>query len=165
VPKSLDLRSSTRADFAFIVTMARHACVIEDWPLPAPDSDDVQSLLPRDDDIVLIAADEEAVNVGAAWTFRHQPPLVVDDAVGALVEIAVAVVPGRRGNGIGSALLDALGTHCTGVHTALTLNVHRRNPALHLYQRKGFGLIGPGRGALGIAMIKHLPTPLPAGKA
>jgi hypothetical protein len=41
------LRSATNADSAFIVEMARHACIIEDWPLPEADSEDVQDLLPR----------------------------------------------------------------------------------------------------------------------
>jgi hypothetical protein len=35
VALQLDMRSAvTGADRAFIIEMARHACVIEDWPLP-----------------------------------------------------------------------------------------------------------------------------------
>ena len=40
------LRPTKVADAAFIVEMARHACVIEDWPLPEADSEDTESLLP-----------------------------------------------------------------------------------------------------------------------
>jgi hypothetical protein len=43
----VELRSATVGDAAFIVEMACHACVIEDWPLPDADSEDTQSLLPR----------------------------------------------------------------------------------------------------------------------
>jgi hypothetical protein len=40
VSPSLELRSATAFDRAFVVEMARLACVIEDWPLPDDDSDD-----------------------------------------------------------------------------------------------------------------------------
>lgn len=42
-PLEVRLRSATAADDAFIVEMARHACVIEDWPLPEPDSEETRS--------------------------------------------------------------------------------------------------------------------------
>ncbi|HET6734027.1 GNAT family N-acetyltransferase [Mycobacterium sp.] len=71
---------------------------------------------------------------------------------GPLPEITIAVVPEMRGNGVGGALLDELVLRCTGICKALTLNVHQRSPAAHLYERKGFRLIGQGRGALGNAM-------------
>jgi ribosomal protein S18 acetylase RimI-like enzyme len=62
-----------------------------------------------------------------------------------------------RGRGVGSALVDELIARCTGLHDALTLNVHQRNPAIRLYQRKRFQVLGQGRGALGIAMRRDLP--------
>jgi hypothetical protein len=39
---------------------------------------------------------------------------------------------------------------------AMCTNVHVRNPAQHLYQRKGFQVVGQGRGPLGLAMRKDL---------
>jgi hypothetical protein len=72
------LRSATTEDAAFIVEMARHACVIEDWPLPDADSEETQSLLPRSDDMAIVAADATGVRLGAVWTFHHEPPLLVD---------------------------------------------------------------------------------------
>ncbi len=51
------LRSATTGDAAFIVEMARHACVIEDWALPDADSKETQSLLPSRRDIAIVAAD------------------------------------------------------------------------------------------------------------
>jgi GNAT superfamily N-acetyltransferase len=146
------LRSATTNDAGFIVEMARHACVIDDWPLPDPESEDTQSLLPSSADIAVVATDATGVRVGAMWTFRHDPPLLADTDDGALPEIAIAVVPEMRGNGVGGALLDELVLRCRGLCKALTLNVHQRNPAAHLYQRKGFRVIGQGRGAFGNAM-------------
>lgn len=151
------LRSATNADdSAFIVEMARHACVTEDWPLPDADDEEVQGLLPRSGDIAVVAADAVGIGVGSVWTFHHNPPLLVSDCGVELPEIAVAVTPAVRGNGVGSALLDELFVRSTGKYEALSLNVHERNPAKQLYERTGFRSVGQGRGTLGIAMLKDL---------
>jgi hypothetical protein len=76
--RRVERRSATVGDAAFIVEMARHACVIEDWPLPDADSEDTQSLLPRGGDVAVVAADTDGVRLGAAWTFHHEPPLLLD---------------------------------------------------------------------------------------
>ncbi len=34
------IRLATPDDAGFILEMARHACVIEDWPLPDPESEE-----------------------------------------------------------------------------------------------------------------------------
>ena len=157
----LDMRAAvTAADHAFIVEMARHACVIDDRPLPEPDSEDVQSLLPRGADVTIIAADPDTgTDVGAVWVFTHHSPLVTDG--NAAPEVAIAVTPSRRGHGVGAALLDALIHRCASVYPALALNVHRRNPAQNLYQRKGFRFAGQGRGQLGMAMVLDLAASSP----
>ena len=150
------LRSATTDDAAFIVEMARHACVIEDWPLPDADDEDTQSLLPGSDDIVVVATDATGIRIGAVWTFRHDPPLMLDTDGLSFPELTIAVAPEMRGTGVGGALLDELVSRCAATYDALTLNVHERNPAAHLYQRKGFRKVGRGRGALGIAMRRDL---------
>jgi hypothetical protein len=94
---SVRLRSATAGDAAFIVEMARHACVIEDWPLPEADSEDTQSLLPGGGDIAVVAANPTGVRIGAAWTFHHDPPLLVDIDGTFLRELTIAVDPEMRG--------------------------------------------------------------------
>ncbi|MGX9790598.1 GNAT family N-acetyltransferase [Mycobacterium sp. MMS18-G62] len=153
---NIQLHSATAEDAAFIVEMARHACVIEDWLLPDADSEDTQSLLPGSGDIAVVAADATGVSIGAVWTFHHDPPLLVDIDGASLPEVAVAVAPEMRGRGVGGTLLDELVMLCTGKYNAISLNVHERNPAAHLYQRKGFRVIGRGRGTVGIAMRRDL---------
>ena len=74
-------------------------------------------------------------------------------------EVAISVTPDRRGDGVGAALLDALIDRCASVYPTLALNVHRRNPAQNLYQRRGFRFAGPGRGGLGMAMVLDLAAP------
>ena len=153
---AVQLRAATADDEAFIVEMARHACIIEDWPLPDPDDVEVLSLLPPPGEVPIIAEDPTGVLMGAVWTF-HNDPLLRVDAVGAsLPELCIGVAPGRRGAGIGGVLLDALFVRRAETMDAMCTNVHVRNPARHLYQRKGFEMVGQGRGPLGLAMHKHL---------
>jgi ribosomal protein S18 acetylase RimI-like enzyme len=71
-------------------------------------------------------------------------------------ELCIGVAPGRRSAGIGGRLLDALFAQCAETVDAMCTNVHVRNPAQHLYQRKGFHVVGQGRGPLGLAMRKDL---------
>ncbi len=120
------LRAATPDDDGFVVEMTRHACVIEDRLLPDPDDDEVLEMLRT-------------------------------DAAGApLPELCIGVAPERRGTGIGGLLLDALFADLArGIDTMCT-NVHVRNPAKRLYERKGFRVVGQGNGSLGLAMIKDL---------
>ena len=150
------VRASTAADDVFIVEMARYACTIEDRPLPDPDAEDVLNLLPAPDEVPLIAEDPTGVPVGAVWTWHHDPPLQVDAAGSSVPELCIGVAPGWRGAGIGGMLLDALFDRCAETTDALCANVHARNPAQNLYQRKGFHMTGQGRGPLGLAMHKDL---------
>lgn len=153
---AVQLRLAIPEDDVFIVEMARHASVIEDWPLPDAESEDVHSLLPAAGEVSIVAVKTGGRRVGAVWTLHNEPPLRVGSAGVPLPELCIAVVPDMRGSGVGSALLDALFVQCAGTQTALCLNVHVRNPARKLYQRKGFEEIGQGRGPLGIAMQKDL---------
>jgi len=151
-PMDVRLRPASKADDDFIIEMARYACVIEDRPLPEPDSEETQSMLPGTGDVVVVATDATGRRLGAAWTFHHDPPLLV----AAIPELTIAVAPEFRGEGVGGMLLDELVIRCTGRYGAIGLNVHVRNPAARLYERKGFQLVGQGRGALGLAMRKQL---------
>jgi ribosomal protein S18 acetylase RimI-like enzyme len=94
----------------------------------------------RPGDTVLIAV-EEGFPVGAAWyrLFRRDHPGYgfVDEET---PELAIAVVPSRRGRGIGEALLDALCERARAErHSALSLSVERGNaPLLEFYEKHGF---------------------------
>jgi len=150
------LRPATAGDEAFVIEMARHACIIEDWPLPDPDNDEVLSLLPPPGELPIIAEDSTGEPVGAVWTWHNDPPLQVDAAGEPIAELCIAVAPGWRGAGIGGVLLDALFARCAQTMVAMCTNVHVRNPAQRLYARKGFEVVGQGRGPLGLAMTKVL---------
>ena len=101
------LRTATPDDNAFVVEMARHACIIEAWPLPDPEDDEVLELLPPPGVVPIIAEDESGLPLGAVWTYHSSPPLRSDAAGAPLPELCIGVTPGRRGGGVGGLLLDA----------------------------------------------------------
>jgi GNAT superfamily N-acetyltransferase len=82
-----------------------------------------------------IAEDDGRV-VGAAW-LRLAPDgygFVADD----VPELSMAVVPERRGTGVGGALLSALLAGVERVVPGVSLSCDDRNPAIRLYQRFDF---------------------------
>jgi ribosomal protein S18 acetylase RimI-like enzyme len=77
----------------------------------------------------------EIVTVGGEPVGR----LATDRSAGALHLIDIAVVPERRGQGIGGAVLRALIDEAAATDAPLTLQVARDNLAAHrLYHRLGF---------------------------
>jgi GNAT superfamily N-acetyltransferase len=95
----------------------------------------------RDGDAAVIAV-EDGRPVGAAW-YRvfgdpsTRPPSVIDSET---PELVIAVMPDRRGAGIGGALLEALKTKARADgFLVLSLSVSELNPAMQLYGRHGFG--------------------------
>ena len=98
----------------------------------------------RPGDTAVIAL-EEGFPVGAAW-FRLFPAVepgygYVDERT---PELAIAVVPSRRGHGVGDALLRALlETARADGYAALSLSVDAKNEgAIRLYERHGFEQAG-----------------------
>lgn len=71
-------------------------------------------------------------------------------------ELAVAVSPGHRGRGVGTALMERLLTEASGLFPALTLSVSPRNPARRLYERLGFETVEV-RGGHPLMLLKLRP--------
>lgn len=94
----------------------------------------------RAGDAALIAVDELGRPVGAAWhrVFgREEPGFGFINS--ATPEISIAVVPGYRSQGVGSALLGGLIDRARAEgFMALSLSVSPENPAVRLYERCGF---------------------------
>ena len=113
----------------------------------------------RPGDTVLIAVDD-AFPVGAAWyrLFRKDQPgygFVDEDTP----ELAIAVVPSRRGHGVGEALLDALCERARADgYRAISLSVARDNPGLvAFYEHQGFQVVGQADGdAQSLTMRREL---------
>jgi ribosomal protein S18 acetylase RimI-like enzyme len=109
----------------------------------------------RAGDLALVAA-EGPNRVGAAWIRRFTadaPGYAFVDAE--TPELTIAVVPSRRGHGLGQQLLDALLEQARADgHTVVSLSVEDDSPAIGFYERNGFERIGEGGGA--VAMRRSL---------
>jgi len=99
----------------------------------------------RAGDTAVIAL-ENGFPVGAAWfrLFTGAEPGYgfVDERT---PELAIAVVPSKRGHGVGEELLVALleRARASG-YEALSLSVEPGNPARKLYERHGFEVVAQG---------------------
>jgi GNAT superfamily N-acetyltransferase len=139
------IRRGGRSDVRFLRDMLHHAYYWrerEPGEGPGPVALYVKGW-GRPGDTALIAV-EEGFPVGAAWyrMFGRDRPGYgfVDEET---PELAVAVVPSRRGRGIGDALLKALVERAKGEgHRALSLSVPRDDEALlSFYEKHGFARV------------------------
>ncbi len=139
---SIVLRRGGVQDVRFLRDMLHHAYYWKER-LPGGGPGPVQLYVKswgRLGDTAMIAI-EDGFPVGAAWyrLFTRDRPGYgfVDEAT---PELAIAVVPSRRGRGIGDALLTALLERAgEEARPALSLCVDRRNEgAIAVYERRGF---------------------------
>jgi GNAT superfamily N-acetyltransferase len=96
-----------------------------------------------------VVALEGGFPVGAAWfrLFSADEPGYgfVDERT---PELAIAVVPSKRGHGVGDELLKALLDRARqGGYGSISLSVEPGNPARKLYERHGFEVIDEGADA------------------
>jgi len=136
------IRRGGRQDVRFLRDMLHHAYYWRERS-PGEESGPVARYVKgwgRPGDTVLIAV-EDGFPVGAAWyrLFRRDAPGYgfVDEET---PELAIAVVPSRRGHGLGEALLEALCERARADrHGRLSLCVERGNePLLAFYEKHGF---------------------------
>ena len=93
----------------------------------------------RPGDTALIAI-QDFQRVGAAWyrLFKDDNPGYgfIDETT---PELSIAIVPSKRGSGLGSELLDALLERARADgYDAISLSVEKDSPAVGLYERHGF---------------------------
>jgi GNAT superfamily N-acetyltransferase len=134
------IRRGNRQDVRFLKDMLRHAFY---WR--SGGADEEESLWRyvagwgRRGDAAVVAL-EGGFPVGAAWFrlfSRDEPGFgFVDERT---PEIAISVVPSRRGHGIGSDLLDALIELAKEQgYGSLSLSVADDSPAMHVFEKHGF---------------------------
>jgi ribosomal protein S18 acetylase RimI-like enzyme len=104
----------------------------------------------RHGDRAVVAEDETGHPIGAAWyrLFGASNPGYgfVDEAI---PELTVAVVGAYRRQGVGTRLLEALIERCRGDEFGgISLSVEKDNPAVRLYRRLGFIVVGESADAL-----------------
>lgn len=101
----------------------------------------------RDGDLGFLATSPDGEPLGAAWLRMLRGENAgygyVDDET---PELAIAVLPEVRGDGVGERMLTRLLEAAEHLYRAVSLSVRSDNPALRLYQRVGFREVeGSGR--------------------
>jgi aspartate racemase len=84
-----------------------------------------------------VVAEIDGVCVGAAWA-RLGEPHPTKRWTKDTPELAIATMPGYRGQRIGEKLMHSLIQQLKGRFPALVLSVREENPAVRLYERLGF---------------------------
>jgi ribosomal protein S18 acetylase RimI-like enzyme len=152
------IRAAGPHDVRFLRDMLRHAYYWRVDSVSESGEPPVQRYVERwgrPGDTALIAI-QDFQRVGAAW-FR----LFTDDNPGygfldeETPELSIAIVPSKRGTGLGSELLDALLERARADgYDAITLSVEKDSPAVGLYERHGFQRLGEDDG--GVTMKANL---------
>ena len=153
------VRRAGTQDARFLREMLRHALYWRER-LPGSLASRYVRGWGRAGDTALIAL-EGGFAVGAAWYRLFEPEEPGYGFVDAATpELAIAVVPSKRGHGIGEQLLAALLERAREAgHTALSLSVEPGNPARKLYERHGFEVVEEGAEAWTMrASIASAPT-------
>ncbi len=154
------IRRGSRSDVRFLRDMLHHAYYWRERD-PGEEPGPVARYVKgwgRPGDTAVVALDE-GFPVGAAWyrLFRRDHPGYgfVDEST---PELAVAVVPSRRGRGLGEALLEALVERAREEgHRALSLSVPSDNDALvSFYEKHEFQRVHEDGGAASITMRREL---------
>jgi [ribosomal protein S18]-alanine N-acetyltransferase len=143
------IRPAGAQDLPFLRDMLRHAYYAR-WGSEAdvPLERYVAGWGRRGDD-ALVAIDEFQP-VGAAWfrLFEADEPGYgfVDENT---PELTIAIVPSRRGKGLGEQLLVSLLDRAREEgYARISLSVEADNPAIRLYEQHGFTRVGDRAGAL-----------------
>lgn len=110
----------------------------------------------RAGDLGFVAIDRNGDEpIGAAWlrllADEEKGYGYVDDET---PELGMAVLPGYRGRGIGTSLLNRLLKSAGADYRKVCLSVSADNPALRLYERVGFERVGED--ASSVTMVKRL---------
>jgi ribosomal protein S18 acetylase RimI-like enzyme len=146
------IRPAGSQDVPFLRDMLRHAYYWRVESVTESGEPPVQRYVERwgrPGDTALIAI-QDFQRVGAAW-FR----LFTDDNPGygfvdeETPELSIAIVPSKRGTGLGSELLDALLERARADgYSAISLSVEKESPAVGLYERHGFERLEEDDGAV-----------------
>jgi ribosomal protein S18 acetylase RimI-like enzyme len=146
-PFGCTIRPAVSSDQQFLFEMMYQALFIEEGQEPFPRDvvhrPEIARYIKdwgRAGDLGFIAEDAGSNEpVGAVWSrllsADDQGFAYIDDET---PELGIALRPGYRGQGIGTALLNHLLEAAKSLYPAISLSVSPNNPAIRLYERLGF---------------------------
>jgi ribosomal protein S18 acetylase RimI-like enzyme len=144
------IRKGSHADVPFMRSMLAHAYAwrVNQFEAEIPLTRYVDNW-GRPGDVAVVAT-EGGHRVGAAWfrMFRANEPAsgFIDEQT---PELTIAIVPSRRGHGLGQELLDGLLARAREEgHQQVSLSVEADSPAVGFYERNGFERTGELHGGL-----------------
>ena len=148
--KEFEIRPLIPSDQSFLWEMLYQSLYVPEGSAPFereilnhPDIAKYVSDWGREDDSGFVAVDENDRPVGAIWLRllkgEEKGFGYVDDKT---PELGMAVSPEYRGKGIGTSLLSSLIKSAEDFNEYISLSVAIGNPALRLYQRLGFEIVG-----------------------
>ena len=162
----MKIRRLTQADEPFLWEMLYHALFVPEGDSPFPrdivNRPEVARCVlgwGRTGDDGFAAVDETTQQpVGAVWirlftSDNRGYGYVGDDTP----ELSIALLPGYRNQGVGTALLNQMIATARSKYAALSLSVSSKNPAKRLYERLGFEIIKQDGAAL--TMLKRFGEP------
>jgi ribosomal protein S18 acetylase RimI-like enzyme len=145
------IRLATKDDEPFLWEMLYYAAHMDEdgevSPQGAKENPDLLKYVNdwgRETDIGYIALEPGSNQpIGAAWirllTAGEKTTSYVDDDI---PELAIAVLPGYLGRGVGTQLLQHLLEAAKEHYSVVALSVRATNPAIRLYERMGFVVTG-----------------------
>lgn len=112
----------------------------------------------RPGDMGHIAVRNDGIKAGAAWlrlfTGDQRGYGWVDDRI---PELSIALLPEFRGQGLGTALMEATLSAAREIYPAVSLSVTKGNPAEKLYRR--FGFVPTGEDEHSLVMVLSFSEP------
>ena len=144
---SYRIRPIGEADQAFLWEMLYQALFVPEGAEPLPREIVKQPEIARyvaewgrSGDRGFIAIEEgEGKAIGAVWERRFSASEKGYGFVAeGIPELSIAILPGYRNRGIGTALLERLIGEKRGDRAGVSLSVSAENPAIRLYRRLGF---------------------------
>ncbi|QPC84536.1 GNAT family N-acetyltransferase [Phototrophicus methaneseepsis] len=103
-----------------------------------------------DGDLGILAV-SDMIPVGAAWARFVRGYGFVDENI---PELSISIIPGYRGGGIGTTMLQALFAQLKGKAQQVSLSVNLANPAYYLYKRLGFEVVATDGNS--VIMLRNL---------
>jgi len=144
--RALRLRPVSDDDDAFLAELIRDlkAVELESSGMSGPELDELVDLQRQDEDRKHDDAHPKLERLVVVVEGESVGRLVLAETPTALHVVDIAILEAHRGRGIGTRLMLDVQACAAEVRLPVTLEVVKSNPALRLFERLGFTIVGDG---------------------